>query len=88
MNYKRLGSAGLKVSELSLGSWVTYSNQVGLDAARECMAAARDAGVSGFIKKPISANRTPTALLTRILACPAPVVRTSRPTQSIAYGTA
>ena len=48
MNYRRLGASGLKVSELSFGSWVTYGNQMGEDAARECMAAAFDAGVNFF----------------------------------------
>ena len=48
MNYRRLGRSGLKVSELSFGSWVTYGNQLGNDQARECMAAAYDAGVNFF----------------------------------------
>ena len=48
MNYRRLGKAGLKVSELSLGASVTYGQQVGEDRARECMAAAYDAGVNFF----------------------------------------
>ena len=48
MNYRRLGASGLKVSELSFGSWVTYGNQMGTDVARECMAAAYDAGVNFF----------------------------------------
>lgn len=48
MNYRRLGRAGLKVSELSLGSWVTYGGQVGDDAAEACMKAAFDAGVNFF----------------------------------------
>jgi aryl-alcohol dehydrogenase-like predicted oxidoreductase len=48
MNYRRLGGSGLKVSELSFGSWVTYGNQMGTDVAAECMAAARDAGVNFF----------------------------------------
>jgi len=48
MNYRRLGRSGLKVSELSLGSWVTYGNQVDTNAARECMAAAWDQGVNFF----------------------------------------
>jgi voltage-dependent potassium channel beta subunit len=48
MNYRRLGRSGLKVSELSLGSWVTYGNQLGTDVACECMAAAFDAGVNFF----------------------------------------
>ena len=48
MNYRRLGRAGVKLSELSFGSWVTYGNQMGEAAARECMAAAYDAGVNFF----------------------------------------
>ena len=48
MNYRRLGRSGLKVSELSFGSWVTYGNQMGADVARDCMAAAYDAGVNFF----------------------------------------
>jgi voltage-dependent potassium channel beta subunit len=48
MNYRRLGRSGLKVSELSLGSWVTYGNQLDTGAARECMAAAWDQGVNFF----------------------------------------
>jgi voltage-dependent potassium channel beta subunit len=48
MDYRRLGASGLKVSELSFGSWVTYGNQLGTDVARECMAAAHDSGVNFF----------------------------------------
>src|SRR6185295_13273033 len=48
MNYRRLGRSGLKVSTLSFGSWVTYGNQLDAGAARECMAAAWDAGVNFF----------------------------------------
>jgi len=48
MNYRRLGRSGLKVSELSFGSWVTYGNQVDTSAARELMAAAYDSGVNFF----------------------------------------
>ncbi|MBI1865103.1 MAG: aldo/keto reductase [Nitrospirae bacterium] len=48
MNYRRLGHSGLKVSELSLGAWITYGGQVGEDAARECMTAGYDAGVNFF----------------------------------------
>ncbi len=48
MNHRRLGRSGLKVSELSFGSWVTYGNQVGTRVARELMAAAFDAGVNFF----------------------------------------
>jgi len=48
MGYRRLGASGLKVSELSFGSWVTYGNQLGIELATECMAAAYDAGVNFF----------------------------------------
>ncbi len=48
MQYRRLGRSGLQVSELSLGSWVTYHNQVDVKAAAEMLAAARDAGVNFF----------------------------------------
>jgi voltage-dependent potassium channel beta subunit len=48
MQYRRLGRSGLKVSELSFGSWVTFGNQMDEDPARECMAAAYDAGVNFF----------------------------------------
>ena len=48
MQYRRLGRSGLRLSELSLGSWVTYHNQVDTAAAREMLAAAMDAGVNFF----------------------------------------
>lgn len=48
MHYRRLGKSGLKVSELSLGSWVTYGGQVGDDAAKRCMIAAWESGVNFF----------------------------------------
>ncbi|HWI12421.1 MAG TPA: aldo/keto reductase [Burkholderiaceae bacterium] len=48
MRYRHLGRTGLQVSELSLGSWVTYHNQVDTSAATEMLAAAMDAGVNFF----------------------------------------
>ncbi len=48
MRYRRLGHCGLRVSELSLGSWVTYHNQVDVNAAVEMLAAALDAGINFF----------------------------------------
>ena len=48
MQYRRLGRSGLQVSELSLGSWVTYHKQVDTPAAVEMLAAAFDAGVNFF----------------------------------------
>lgn len=48
MEYRHLGKAGVKVSELSLGAWVTYGNQFGVKEAKEIMTAAFDAGVNFF----------------------------------------
>jgi voltage-dependent potassium channel beta subunit len=48
MEYRHLGSTGIRVSELSLGSWITFKNQVDVKAAVEIMTAAYDAGVNFF----------------------------------------
>ncbi len=48
MEYRRMGKAGLKLSALSLGAWVTYGGQVGQDTAEQCMAAAYEHGVNFF----------------------------------------
>ncbi|WP_224705275.1 potassium channel beta subunit family protein [Devosia aquimaris] len=48
MEYRRLGKSGLKVSELSLGSWVTFSKQVDQNEALALMSLAYDEGVNFF----------------------------------------
>ncbi len=48
MEYRRLGNSGLKVSALSLGAWVTFSNQLDADHAVEIMGSAYDSGVNFF----------------------------------------
>ena len=48
MDYRRLGRSGLKVSELSFGSWVTFAKQVDVTAAERMLGAAFDAGVNFF----------------------------------------
>lgn len=48
MEYRRLGKSGLKLSELSLGSWVTFGNQVDGKDALDLMALAYDAGINFF----------------------------------------
>ncbi|MCA0177337.1 MAG: aldo/keto reductase [Proteobacteria bacterium] len=48
MSYRRLGASGLQVSTLSLGSWITYHNQVDSRAAAEMLAAAHAAGINFF----------------------------------------
>ena len=56
MNYRHLGRTGIRVSELSLGSWVTFKNQVDVKAAVEIMSAAYDAGVNFFDNAEAYAN--------------------------------
>ena len=56
MEYRQLGKAGVKVSELSLGAWVTYGTQFGLKQAKEIMAAAFDAGINFFDNAEVYAN--------------------------------
>lgn len=48
MEYRRLGKSGIKVSQLSFGSWVTFSNQMDIKPVIETMAAAKDHGVNFF----------------------------------------
>lgn len=56
MEYRRLGRAGLQVSQLSLGSWVTYHNQVNTKLAHDLMAKAMDAGINFFDNAEVYAN--------------------------------
>lgn len=46
MNLRKLGSSDLEVSEISLGSWLTYSGGVAREQARACVKAAFDAGIN------------------------------------------
>ncbi len=48
MEYRRLGKSGLQVSVLSLGSWVTFGNQIDDKTAENLMKIAYDAGVNFF----------------------------------------
>src|SRR5436190_7891260 len=48
MRYRKLGSSDLEVSEISLGSWLTYSGGVEFDQTRACTDAAFDAGINFF----------------------------------------
>jgi voltage-dependent potassium channel beta subunit len=48
MDYRRLGKSGLKVSEFSFGSWVTFAKQVDLTPAKQLLTAAYDAGINFF----------------------------------------
>jgi len=48
MEYRRLGKSGLKVSELSFGSWLTFGKQIEMKTAKKLMQTAYDGGVNFF----------------------------------------
>ena len=48
MRYRRLGSSDLEVSEISLGSWLTFAGGVGFEQTRACTDAAFEAGINFF----------------------------------------
>ena len=48
MEYRRLGSSGMYVSEISYGNWITHGSQVEQDAAIKCVHAALDVGITTF----------------------------------------
>lgn len=56
MEYRSLGKSGLKVSALSLGSWITFGNQIDNQTAENLMTIAYDRGVNFFDNAEIYAN--------------------------------
>ena len=48
MEYRHLGGSGLKISEIAYGNWITHGSQIEEDAARGCVRAALDEGISTF----------------------------------------
>ena len=48
MEYRHLGKSGLKVSEIAYGNWITHGSQIEEEAARACVRAALDEGISTF----------------------------------------
>src|SRR5208282_2730422 len=67
MKYRRLGNSGLKLSELSLGAWVTYGGQVGENVASKCMSAAYDAGVNFFDNAEVYADGNAETVMGNVL---------------------
>ncbi|MEH6993285.1 aldo/keto reductase family protein [Neobacillus drentensis] len=48
MKYRRLGNSGLKISELGLGSWLTYGKSVNNQTAYDCIHKAYELGINFF----------------------------------------
>jgi voltage-dependent potassium channel beta subunit len=63
MQYRRVGRAGIKLSALSFGTWVTFGRQLDGEGSLECMQAAWDAGVNFFDCAEVYANGEAETLL-------------------------
>jgi voltage-dependent potassium channel beta subunit len=68
MQYRRLGQAGLKVSLLSYGSWLTFGSQQDMDESLACMQTAYEAGVNFFDNAEVYANGVAEEIMGAILA--------------------
>ena len=67
MNHRHLGQSGLVVSEISYGNWITHGSQVEEDAAKACVAAALDVGITSFDTADVYAGTKAEAVLGRAL---------------------
>src|SRR3954453_5654030 len=68
MEFRYLGSSGLKVSAISYGNWVTHGSQVEADQATECVRAALDVGITTFDTADAYANGKAESILGDALA--------------------
>ena len=68
MEYKNLGKSGLKVSQLSLGSWLTFGKQIGNSIAGDLMDLAYDNGVNFFDNAEIYAKGESERVMGEILS--------------------
>ena len=67
MEYRHLGRSGLKISEIAYGNWITHGSQVEEEAARACVAAALDEGVTTFDTADVYAGTRAEEVLGRAL---------------------
>ncbi len=67
MEYRRLGRSGMYVSALSYGNWVTHGSQVEEDAAKVCVLAALDVGITTFDTADVYAGTVAEEVLARAL---------------------
>lgn len=68
MRYRKLGSSDLSVSEISLGSWLTYSGGVAREQAQACVDAAFDVGINFIDTANIYGRGASETLLGEVLA--------------------
>ncbi|GAA2382910.1 aldo/keto reductase family protein [Nonomuraea africana] len=67
MEFRHLGRSGLLVSEISYGNWITHGSQVEEDAAKECVKAALDEGITTFDTADVYAGTRAEEVLGRAL---------------------
>ena len=67
MEHRHLGRSGLKLSEIAYGNWITHGSQVEEDAARACVAAALDEGITTFDTADVYAGTRAEEVLGRAL---------------------
>ncbi|MEP7023283.1 MAG: aldo/keto reductase family protein [Actinomycetota bacterium] len=67
MEHRHLGRSGLKISEIAYGNWLTHGSQVEEDAAKECVAAALDEGITTFDTADVYAGTKAESVLGRAL---------------------
>ncbi|MGI5202941.1 aldo/keto reductase family protein [Spirillospora sp. CA-108201] len=67
MEFRNLGRSGLKISEIAYGNWLTHGSQVEEDAARACVRAALDEGVTTFDTADVYAGTRAEEVLGRAL---------------------
>ena len=67
MEYRALGRSGLKISEIAYGNWITHGSQVEEDAARACVQAALDCGITTFDTADVYAGTRAEQVLGRAL---------------------
>lgn len=67
MEYRRLGSTGMYVSEIAYGNWVTHGSQVESEAAAKCVKAALDSGITTFDTADVYAGTKAETILGRAL---------------------
>jgi aryl-alcohol dehydrogenase-like predicted oxidoreductase len=68
MNFRKLGASEIEVSEISLGSWLTYSGGVAAEQARACVNAAFDAGINFIDTANVYGRGAAETLLGEVLA--------------------
>ncbi len=67
MEFRHLGTSGLKVSEISYGNWLTHGSQIEEDQARACVRQALDDGITTFDTADVYANTKAESVLGRAL---------------------